>query len=554
MTYVEISDPIPRIQDLIGVDQRESAIEFGRSWIAENGTDPHVLYLVAHAHSASLLNEAECRSLIGELIPIALAESNELYLAEVLRLVAQTQSLRIDLQVVSWIRSALEKLGDLETCPMSIDISDLAWMVKVTGRPCNPLALARDERLSPEYRRALVTALIAERPEAPVLDEAAALLQGASVRTLARYSDPAFRAEALIQQATPPESIVLAPPSVIGPARDGLPGPVFVEGQGFRLFRLRNAIVTGGSSVIELQNGTVLCDYLDHPNSARYAPGSDTRNVGCVGDRILVREVETVDELDTGIFLLAPAAMEHGHLVPDTLSRFLAVSDTTVDPSIVALVDEARNPAAHEFVRLVGDRDLAVVPHGTSILVRELWIPLPSTYKAPHMFDWGSCGPGVSVWDPRGLGFVRSRLDLHTRPDRARSGRRALVVRRDGNARRALANSEAVRDLALEYGLAVIDFEGLSAVEQIREVASTSHLVAQAGAGAYNAAFLPAGAQMGTLIGARLFNWRHCSSALGSERIATPFVSGYSHEDLTGSWQVPMEADLDRLDQLLSGW
>jgi hypothetical protein len=226
----------------------------------------------------------------------------------------------------------------------------------------------------------------------------------------------------------------------------------------------------------------------------------------------LAREGEPLDLLltagglepamDRAFHLVGVNSYNFGHWHMEFLPKLWACRDRPGFSDVPILVDEQMPPQNLEALRvLLGDHHpVHVLPRGTSVRVRELWVCSTPVY-VPLAAAWGA-EPAPDLMACDGVPFaehliaLRPRLEALAEP--ASRPRRLFLTRKDGQHRR-LVNRAEVEQWFVAQGFEVYDFAEHSFRQQLELVRSAEAIVGPDGSSFMTTFYARAGTRIGIL-------------------------------------------------------
>ena len=534
----------------------DDAVLIGHSHLLTDGFHAHIAYLSA----AMALNsdvDAETKLDLSRIFLEGYLEVEDPHLTYACEVLRQVLYLRSDLAVTlvgDAMQIALESLSAIGLVPQTINLDEFAWLLKLYGTSTTLLTLVSHDDVSRDDCLYLTGCLLEwGKLSAAEIPGAALASMGASFLPLARWGDRVSGVG--WEQVSPPSSFTVEPPRTVPTVLDhaGIQSLIMAS-RGLRFAHFERATVVGGSSLTVVSGGVGYCDFLDFPESTSASCASDVLLAGFAEGCGLVRnhQGDTLRPFDRAISLLGSVNLEHGHLIPDTLSRLVALQrDDLRDLPI--LIDETPNRHATDFIsRFVDAERLITIPRGSRADVEWLIRPLPTTYSPPGINNWENCIPGVAPWDPEGFAFVQQRV----RPPRntLEPTRRVFIHRELSNQRRALLNQVELENLTENFGYESVNPGILSVDAQMQLFADASHVIVQSGAAAFNVIACHPEARIAVLIGDDLFNWRGFACPVAQSVDEITFVTGASVHRPIPHWQVPFEVAAQDLLRVLERW
>jgi hypothetical protein len=259
-------------------------------------------------------------------------------------------------------------------------------------------------------------------------------------------------------------------------------GAAFVRTNPMGYAVFHDAIVTGGSSAVDIPDGSTYCEFLDDCRWTEVSSWPDSRVVLATREFVVLEPAEsTPTVLPSAVVLTGPMMNEFGHLLADTLPRLEVLDD--LDPRIPLVVTSGGGYAREWYSRLIGDRPLIELPPGRSLMLQDAYLPVGRIPIPPHLRRWEWYDPSLSMPTAEGARFLRSRL-LRQRAGSSDLPRRFILDRR-GHSQHSMSNEQALHEVGGRFGLTSMDPATLSVPEQIALFTQAEQIV-----GNYGSAFL----------------------------------------------------------------
>lgn len=267
------------------------------------------------------------------------------------------------------------------------------------------------------------------------------------------------------------------------PFRDAeISSAAFVRTNPLGIAVFTQAIVTGGSSVVELSDHSIYCEYLDDWRWSQFSSWPDARVVVATKHTAVLEPLNMEPmELPEGVVLTGPMMNEFGHLLADTLPRLESLED--LDPTIPLIITAGSGYAREWFLRVIGERPLLEIPRGQSLILQQAYLPVGRVPIPPHLRRWDWYDPSLSMPTVEGATFLRRKLRGQAAATVSVPNR--IILDRHKFTQHTMSNEKGLHELVNRFGFVPVDPADLSIPQQIALFAGVDQVV-----GNYGSAFL----------------------------------------------------------------
>lgn len=317
-----------------------------------------------------------------------------------------------------------------------------------------------------------------------------------------------------------------------------------------KLYSIRNAIITGGTNMIQ-SDGTLIChDLYDFKNDYTSEEMHGRLYFNKTFDKARVRNAfaRKVPFLETAAVFTDSHSQNYAHWLTEVLPRINLFSDIREYDSTSIVVDEKLHKNILESLFLLAGEDRKIVFLGTGrgIAVRNALVVSPSSYTPFGNRGLNSKNPSIlnsSIFCSTSIALCVNKIKNKIKNnDSAIKYPPKIYLKRTLRAR-GLINAKEVEKELTSRGYVAIEPDSLSFSEQVALFNSVTHCIAPTGAGLANGIFCKPGTKVGIIFnmakGAAYSYWTNMLSPIGVKiyYVASP-TEGWLHAD----YESPIQA------------
>jgi capsular polysaccharide biosynthesis protein len=271
---------------------------------------------------------------------------------------------------------------------------------------------------------------------------------------------------------------------------------------------LQDATVFSKSNMVLTADGAVLNDTAADEEFGQFVDfNDDLVVVERQGDRVVLNVGQyEMGSLDACLHMAGSVSEHFGHWTSEYLTRLCSLQHHPRFSELPVLVDEQMPPQHREYLSLVIDNPIVVLPAGHGVRCKELVVAGPASFFPTHH-------RGVEIIPPYRLGassaaayeFIRERVVSRLPPPGA-SDRRVYLSRRSRIWRRP-TNEDEISSHLEARGYEILYPEDLSFAEQVRVFQEARVIVAANGSALMNTVFCQPGTRIVVLSQTGIFNW-----------------------------------------------
>lgn len=288
-----------------------------------------------------------------------------------------------------------------------------------------------------------------------------------------------------------------------------------------------NAQIFGGSDVVRLGDGSVLCDNLTHALGELTNWRKDSWIAIRSPKTLLLKSPgKTRHIAGVAVKLVGASTCEYGHWLMEHLPRLRALEHLPSFATATFVVD-AGMPATHlDALELVLGRKPPVVELGAGELVTadELLFSGPDCYFPYHLTTQGLEIPSLAPSSTAGMKYLHSRAVQHLPPRTGQLPKRRIYVRRTGALRRLLNEADLIDRLSARWGFEAVQPETLGFAQQVQLFHDSDLVVGVHGSALTNCLFCRSGTEVLTITAPFADNLPSWASALAELGVRNTFA------------------------------
>ncbi len=318
---------------------------------------------------------------------------------------------------------------------------------------------------------------------------------------------------------------------------------------------LKNTMIYGGTNLILLEDGAVLCH--DLYNFETDYTSEELHGQTCIDPksqriRWLLHD-KTPEYISVAATFLDACALNYAHWLTEVLPRIAVFCADKRFSNIPIIVNEGLHGNILKSLLAIAnnERDIVLCPIGRALCVEKLYVTSPTGYVPFERRKKNAIVHSHGLFSAQAFELLRYKIDQYLNNIEVKKWPEKIILRRNAQLR-CLKNAPELEIVLIEKGFVVVEPEHLTFIEQVQLFKNAKIIVATTGAALATAIFCTPGTNVIVLMAKhRNMIYRYWCNILSPIKVCVTYVLCdlvKKHSNMHGDFLVNIDEVLNALN------